>query len=165
MRYCQEDVNTVMFAINLEQLIALAGKEEDCEAGSSSSSLAGLCSSRRLLRVILIEQRNNLAAALRYWREWMTWRRSVAADDITVECVALEVSSNVATWKCEDRSGRRCCLVIARNHSPSQRKIKSFKKVLIAGVIASPRLISSPIMAAIIVSGVHSRARVLIQHH
>lgn len=45
--------------------------------------------------------------------------------------MSLEVSRKLAVWTdAMDISGRKCCVVTPRNHSPSGRKMKSFRRYM-----------------------------------
>lgn len=83
-----------------------------------------------VLRQILVDMANHVPSAIRQWREWVAWREQFAVD-CTEEAVHQEISSEVACWRGRDKQGRRCLVVIGRNHSPTRRKIKSFKKFLV----------------------------------
>jgi hypothetical protein len=105
---------------NLDELIVLTQHE----------TTQPFYTNKEILKAILVHQNNDLSSAFKFWKEWMNWRE-LNAIDITEEVVMAEISSQVAQWRGCDKEGRRCCVVIGRNHNPSRRKIKTFKKFLI----------------------------------
>lgn len=120
---CRNDRNVWSdFAANLRELERLVKAETPILDHREEQHATNI------LRVLLVEQRNNIKATIKVWRDWAAWRQQHVVSESDVE---LEIASGVAQWIGHDKQGRKCCVVIGRNHSPSRRKIKSFRQFLV----------------------------------